>query len=125
MLATKSSAATVAVRDLAAARDFYERVLGLPIAHIEGEDALNFKTGDSMLLVYKSDYAGTNQATAVTWEIGSEIDAIVSSLKEKGVTFEHYDMLDARREGDLHVIGRMRVAWFKDPDGNIHGLIGT
>ena len=39
-------------------------------------------------------------------------------LKTKGVTFEHYDMPDTTRKGDVHVAGNMKVAWFKDPDGN-------
>jgi hypothetical protein len=43
----------------------------------------------------------------------------VRTLKAKGVTFERYDMPNTRHEGDVHVAGDMRVAWFKDPDGNI------
>ena len=47
------------------------------------------------------------------------MDDVVRTLKNKGVTFEHYDMPNTRREGDVHVSGPMKVAWFKDPDGNI------
>ncbi len=55
----------------------------------------------------------------------SEIDAIVGALAAKGVTFEHYDDLpDVRREGDIHLAGPMRLAWLKDPDGNILALGG-
>jgi hypothetical protein len=43
----------------------------------------------------------------------------VQQLKAKGITFEHYDMPGVTREGDIHVAGDMKVAWFKDPDGNI------
>jgi hypothetical protein len=39
------------------------------------------------------------------------------------VRFEHYDLPGMRREGDVHVAGAMRAAWFKDPDGNIHALV--
>lgn len=124
MLATKPAIATAAVRDLAAARDFYERVLGLTVTEAEGEEALTFGAGPSSLLVYRSQYAGTNQATAVTWEVGPDIAAIVDSLKQKGVTFEHYDMPDLKREGDIYGTDGMRVAWFKDPDDNIHALVG-
>ena len=54
----------------------------------------------------------------------SDLDAIVRDLrKAKGVTFEHYDLPDTRREGDVHVSGETRVAWFKDPDGNILSLV--
>ena len=125
MLATKSATATVAVRDLAVARKFYEGVLGLTLTHTEGEEALTFTAGGTELLVYRSQYAGTNQATAVTWEAGADVVAVVDSLKEKGVKFEHYDMPDMKREGDIYGSVGMRVAWFKDPDGNIHALVGT
>jgi hypothetical protein len=39
------------------------------------------------------------------------------------VTFEHYDLPNMTRQGDLHVAGAMKVAWFKDPDGNIFSLV--
>jgi IS30 family transposase len=44
-------------------------------------------------------------------------------LKAKGVTFEHYDLPDTRREGDVHISGHMKIAWFKDPDGNILNIV--
>jgi len=51
------------------------------------------------------------------------VDAIVDSLRSKGVAFEHYDMPGVKREGDVHVGHGMRVAWFKDPDGNILNIV--
>jgi hypothetical protein len=45
-------------------------------------------------------------------------------LKSKGVTFEHYDMPGLSLEGDIHVGQGMKVAWFKDPDGNILNFAG-
>jgi hypothetical protein len=48
---------------------------------------------------------------------------VVEDLRGKGVTFEHYDLPDTTREGDIHVIGDMRGVWFKDPDENIIGLV--
>jgi catechol 2,3-dioxygenase-like lactoylglutathione lyase family enzyme len=80
------------------------------------------KSGDSQVSVYRSDYAGTNQATAVTWGV-EDIDAEVKALKDKGVTFEHYDMPGLELEGDVHVGDHMKIAWFKDPDGNILNLV--
>ncbi|UUZ74885.1 hypothetical protein LP414_22300 [Polaromonas sp. P1(28)-13] len=43
----------------------------------------------------------------------------MQTLKAKGVTFEHYDLPGLVREGDVHVAGTFKGAWFKDPDGNI------
>jgi hypothetical protein len=47
----------------------------------------------------------------------------VRDLKAKGITFEHYDMPDMKREGDVHIGGDMKVAWVKDPDGNILNIV--
>lgn len=124
MLGDKDAIVTIAVRDIEVARKFYEGTLGLrPTADSE-EGTLSYQTAKSTLFVYPSQYAGTNQATAVTW-IVNDVDGLVNTLKAKGVAFEHYpDLPDTKLEGDIHVSGDKRLAWFKDPDGNIHALAG-
>src|SRR5688500_4700642 len=102
MLKDKDPIATVAVQDLAAARRFYERTLGLKPVHEEGEEAVNYQAGRSQVLVYRSQFAGTNKATAVTWMVGSDIEAVVRDLKSRGVTFERYDMPGMKLEGDVY-----------------------
>ena len=119
MLADKGAMATIAVKDLAAARKFYESTLHLKKAGPENSEVSTYKSGNSTVLVYESQYAGTNKATAATWCVGNEFDSIVTELKKAGVKFEHYDMPGARRDGDVHVFGDFKAAWFKDPDGNI------
>ncbi len=125
MLGQKNALATVAVKDLEVARKFYESKLGLKVAGPTGPEVLTFESGTSKIVVYRSQFAGTNQATAVTWAVGDRVDAIVRALKEKGVAFEHYDMPGITHEGDVHVGHGMRVAWFKDPDGNILSLVSS
>ena len=71
------------------------------------------------LIVYRSQFAGTNQATAANFLVGGEIEKIVHGLADRGVVFEHYDLPGLDRKGDLHVAGDFKTAWFKDPDGNI------
>jgi extradiol dioxygenase family protein len=116
MLKDKDSAAIVAVTDMARARHFYESVLGL--AMTRGDDnVMEFKTGATTLVVYKSEFAGTNRANAVVWGVGDEIEAITADLKAKGVSFEHYPGMELK--GDIHVAGDFKMVWFKDPDGNI------
>ena len=121
MLGDKNAAATIAVSDMARARDFYENVLGLEDAGVEmGGGGVLYRSGSSMLLVYLSQYAGTNQATAASWEAGDDFDRIVDDLRGRGVTFERYDDLPGTtRDGDVHHMGDMKAVWFKDPDGNI------
>ncbi len=55
--------------------------------------------------------------------VGDDVEGVVRTLKAKGVRFEHYDMPNVRREGDIHVAGDLKVAWFKDPDGNILNIV--
>jgi catechol 2,3-dioxygenase-like lactoylglutathione lyase family enzyme len=119
MLGDKDAASNVAVKNLETAKKFYEEILGLTPVGAEGEEVVVFKSGNSTVYVYKSQYAGTNQATAISWVVGENIEGVVQQLKAKGVTFEHYDMPGVTRNGDVHVAEDMKVAWFKDPDGNI------
>src|SRR4026209_1576742 len=122
MLAGKAAAATLAVGDLERARDFYENTLGLPVRQ-DVPGAILYKSGDSVVLVYPSEFPGTNKATAASWAVGDDFDSIVDDLREKGVTFEHYDDLpETTREGDVHVMDAYKAVWFKDPDGNILNL---
>src|SRR5688572_33495330 len=122
MLGNKDAVANVAVKDLDVATDFYRNTLGLRPVHEEGQELVVFQSGHSSINVYRSDYAGTNKATAVTWTVDNVEDE-VKALRSKGVVFEHYDMPGMRLEGDVHVGGNMRIAWFKDPDGNILNVV--
>src|SRR5687767_15500139 len=122
MLSKANAVANIAVKNLETARRFYHDTLGLKEARSEDNEVIVFTSGDSQINVYLSQYAGTNKATALTWEV-EDVDAEVRALKAKGVTFEHYDMPGLKLEGDVHVAGPMKVAWFKDPDGNILNLI--
>jgi len=123
MLGKTNATANIAVKDLPVARKFYEETLGLTQVDAEGDEVIVLKSGDTLINIYRSQFAGTNKATSVTWAVGDKIDSIVKALKDKGVTFEHYDMPGTTLEGDIHVGYGMKVAWFKDPDGNILNLI--
>lgn len=110
---------TIGVSDLEKATGFYGGVLGLKVAS-ESPYEIVYESGSCQLSIYVTDFAGTNKATYATWEV-DDIDAEVASLTDKGVTFEHYDMSDVTRDGDVHTLGDSgeKAAWFKDPDGNI------
>jgi catechol 2,3-dioxygenase-like lactoylglutathione lyase family enzyme len=119
MLKDHDSSAIVAVSDLARARSFYSDVLGLDLEEKGGEESvLTYRTGATRLVVYQSEYAGTNRANAVVWGVGDEIDAVVAALEAKGAAFEHYPGI-GRLEGNVHREGDMKLVWLKDPDGNI------
>ena len=122
MLENRDAVATLAVKDLATAKKFYEGTLGLKPVDSQDQEVIVFRSGKSMINVYRSQYAGTNKATALTWKV-DDVEGVVRELKGKGVKFEHYDMPGVTLDGDIHVAGDMKVAWFKDPDGNILNVI--
>jgi len=123
MLNTNDAVATIAVKNIDVARNFYEGVLGLTPQPASEKGVMSFRTGSTTVLVYTSQFAGTNRATAATWNV-EDLDRVIEFLKSKGVAFEHYDMPGVTRKGDVHVTGGSRAAWFKDPDGNILALVG-
>jgi len=122
MLKDATAVATIAVSDTAQAAEFYEGKMGLVRGKSPEKSILMYNAGSTTLIVYPSQFAGTNQATSVTWPV-DDVDAEVRTLKENGITFEHYDMPNMKLEGDIHVGPTNRAAWFKDPDGNIHAIV--
>jgi catechol 2,3-dioxygenase-like lactoylglutathione lyase family enzyme len=124
MLGGKTAIATIAVKDLNMARKFYEGALDLkPSGAADSAQVVKYNAGNSSLLVYRSQHAGTNKATAATWVVGEDVEGTAEALKANGVAFEHYDFPGATRKGDIHFIGQIKAAWFKDPDGNIHSIV--
>ncbi|HYC98468.1 VOC family protein [Brevundimonas sp.] len=124
MLKDRNSSAIVAVSDLERARAFYEDTLGLAREPGgEEECTLGFRTGDTHLTVYKSEFAGTNKANAVTWRMKGDLVETVKDLKTKGVTFERYDFPGMEWRDGVHEAGPVKLAWFRDPDGNFLHLI--
>ena len=122
MLADRYAVATIAVKDLKAAKKFYGDTLGLKLTPVPEPEVLNYKSGNSTVLVYKSQFAGSNKATSVTW-IVDDVEGTVKDLKAKGVAFEHYDFPGMTRKGDVDIAGKSKAAWFKDPDGNILAVV--
>ena len=123
MLGHRDVTATIAVRDLLSGHKWYEEKLDLTPMHTEGNEAVSYRTGNTQLLVYRSEFAGSNKATAATWMLEGDLDKAVRDLKTKGVTFERYSFPDVTYDGDVHVMGDTRAAWFKDPEGNILALV--
>ncbi len=121
MLGKANATPMIAVKDLDRARTFYADTLGLETRDEMGGEVLTVKSGDTLINVYRSEFAGTNKATALTFDV-DDIEGEVRELKDKGIFFEQYDMPGLERQGDLYVAQGMKTAWFKDPDGNILSL---
>lgn len=117
--------ATIAVTDMQRARSFYVDTLGMKEVETYADIAAVYSSGGADLNVYPSQYAGTCQSTAATFEV-SDLDAAMAELRAKGVTFEEYDMSDGPStvNGVAEAAG-IRSAWFKDPDGNVLAVVST
>jgi catechol 2,3-dioxygenase-like lactoylglutathione lyase family enzyme len=126
MLSDKDAIATVAVKNLETAKKFYEGTLGLTTV-MENEEVLAFKTGESTLLVYRSQYAGTNKATAVTF-VAEEADELVRTLRARGRHFRALrpaqdDPPGRRPRGRIHedrVVQRSGWQYFQPGDASEH-----
>jgi len=106
------------VKDLEAAARFYGETLGLERVSAEPGVAVVYRSGGTTLCVYRSQFAGTNQGTAALWEV-DDVEGTAKELRARGVSFEKYDLPGLTHQGDIHRGGDLRVAWFKDPAGNI------
>jgi catechol 2,3-dioxygenase-like lactoylglutathione lyase family enzyme len=122
MLGTNDAIATIAVKDLQRATSFYRDTLGLEPLDTEQRGVSRYASGRSTVLVYQSEFAGTNRATSATWQV-DDVKDLARTLRGRGVTFERYDLPGLTREGDVYVADHYQGAWFKDPDGNILHIV--
>jgi catechol 2,3-dioxygenase-like lactoylglutathione lyase family enzyme len=120
MLSDRPTYTTLPVTDLAAARRFYEGVLGMrPLMVTEG--GVMYGSGETQFFVYPSR-SRPGGHTQMSWRVAG-IKAEVAALKAKGVKFERYDVPGLEMDGDIaHSGPDVWTAWFKDPDGNVLGL---
>jgi len=121
MLAKADAMPMIGVKDIDRAKEFYGDTLGLETKEAMGGEVLEVTIGGKVINVYRSEHAGTNKTTALTFAV-DDIEAEVRDLKNKGIFFEEYDMPGLEKRGDLYVAEGMKTTWFKDPDGNILSL---
>lgn len=127
MLSEFDPVPTLAVADLQRARDFYEGLLGFTVADQGAEEGLFYSAGSGTFFVYVSSYAGTNKATAMSFQVPPDrFDAEVQALRDQGVQFLTFEMEGmtwadgvATMPGMSPDGGDVRAVWFTDPDGNI------
>ena len=119
MVGTANVQPTIGISDMEKATGFYGGMLGLKVVR-ENQYEVVYQSGTGQLSIYQTNYAGSNKATYAAWEV-DDVEAEVAKLVAMGVSFEHYDMPGVTRDGDIHILGEdgEKVAWFKDPDGNI------
>jgi catechol 2,3-dioxygenase-like lactoylglutathione lyase family enzyme len=123
MLGNTDVTTMVPVDDIDEAAEFYGTTLGLTTVD-RSPNVVQYRSGASVLMVYESEFAGTNKGTTALWNV-DDLEGTVQALKARGVRFEHYDDLPGvTRDGEVHDTGAFRTAWFKDPAGNTFEVNG-
>ena len=118
MLTSSKMVGFVPTRDSKQARDFYEGKLGFEFVS-DDPFALVVRAGDTRIRVAKVPKDFTPVAfTILGWEV-QNIEAVVGWLKGRGVTCEKYPFIQDQDLGIWTAPGGDKVAWFKDPDGNV------
>lgn len=117
MLANSSLIAFAATSDATRARAFYEGILELQFIS-EDEFAIVYDANGVSLRIQKVAHVTPQPFTVLGWSVAS-IDRTVSRLMEKGAAFERYGSLEQDPRGIWRSPSGARVAWLKDPDGNI------
>lgn len=117
MLNTEKLVAFAAITDTARATRFYGDTLGLPLRS-EDDFALVFDANGTELRLQKMKVVSPPTFTVLGWQV-RDLDAVIDSLTRRGVTMERYPGLEQDARGAWRSPNGTRVAWFKDPDGNL------
>jgi len=117
MLGSTNIVAFVPITDRARARPFYEGVLGLRFVKDDGF-AMVLDANGIMVRAAKMKEVTPAQFTILGWQV-TDIENVVRSLQKKGVHFEIFGFFKQDELGIWTAPTGDKVAWFKDPDGNI------
>jgi catechol 2,3-dioxygenase-like lactoylglutathione lyase family enzyme len=120
MLSAHPAIPVLAVTDLERARAFYEGTLGFVARDDEVPEGVIYTSGNTAFLVYPSSFAGTNKATAISFQVsGDAFDSEVAALRHAGIELQTFDVPDGQWDDGVLTSGAMKAAWFADPDGNV------
>jgi predicted enzyme related to lactoylglutathione lyase len=120
MLSTSPLVAFAAITDPERAKAFYGQVLGLTLAH-DDPSGLEFDANGTMLRLARVDALTPAPYTVLGWRV-ADIDAAIAALSARGVAFERFEGMEQDSRGVWTVPDGGKVAWFKDPDGNVLSL---
>ena len=121
MLKDSKAFSGFSVDDVDAAKDFYGRILGLEVTEDMGGLGLKLATGGYVFIYPKEGHEAAS-FTVLNFPV-DDIEAAVDALTAQGVAFERYDGFDQDERGIASAAPGPRIAWFKDPAGNVVSLI--
>lgn len=123
MLAAAKLVGFIATKDPKSARDFYQQTLGLDLVS-EDQFATVFRSGNNVIRVAKVESFEAFPFTVLGWEV-ADVSGSAQRLRANGVRFERFDGMGQDELGVWTAPGGTKVAWFKDPDGNLLSISGA
>ena len=117
MLAGMNMVGFLLTRDYEKARSFYEGTLGFEFVSLD-QFALVMQAGKSMIRIVKVPTFTALQSTVLGWQV-DDVEKIVDWLVKRGVVFDKYPFVQDKDRGIWTAPGGSKIAWFKDPDGNV------
>ena len=111
--------------DIATAREFYGKTLGLEVTEDEGMGMLTLHlAGGGNVLIYPKDNHQPATFTVLNFPVG-DINGAVDALTKAGVEFERYEGTPHDERGIVRGPAESGppIAWFKDPAGNILSVL--
>jgi catechol 2,3-dioxygenase-like lactoylglutathione lyase family enzyme len=121
MLGSAKIVGFVPTSDYDKARAFYEGKLEFEFVSID-QYALVMSVGGHRIRIAKIPNFAPLQGTILGWEV-TDIEAVVTWLRDRGVALEKYPFVQDRELGIWTTPTDDKVAWFKDPDGNILSVV--
>lgn len=116
------AAAVLPVTDLDRARGWWHDVLDRDPIHTDAEsENLFYDIGGTVVLVYRTDFAGTAKNTAINL-VTDDLDRDVAALRARGVEFHEYDFPGLKTVDGIAQLGTLRGSWFSDSEANIFAL---
>ncbi|MEA2574128.1 MAG: hypothetical protein QOH93_1426 [Chloroflexia bacterium] len=113
---------TLPATDLERAKQYYADKLGL-VPESETPGGVFYRCGNgTRFLLYSTGGTASGAHTQMGWAV-DDVEAEVAELKARGVVFEEYDMPGLQTVNSVATMGPMRAAWFKDSEGNLHGVV--
>jgi catechol 2,3-dioxygenase-like lactoylglutathione lyase family enzyme len=117
MLSNATVTTMLPVIDMARAREFYERRLGLVPGGFKPDGKFVYRVAGSTLALFPKPDGTKAEHTAISFQV-PDIESAIAELKRAGITFEDYDFPDFKTVNHVCVLGSEKAAWFKDPEGN-------
>jgi catechol 2,3-dioxygenase-like lactoylglutathione lyase family enzyme len=120
MLASMDMIGFLLTKDYEKARSFYEGNLGFEFVSLD-QFALVMQAGKSMIRIVKDPTFTPLRSTVLGWKV-DDIEGMVDWLTKRGVVFDKYPFVQDKERGIWTAPGGSKVAWFRDPDGNVLGV---